>query len=201
MPSATPLSRQSAIPPTPHLPFVQPLPLHPASQLSSLPLEASSRCLYERDLNSYLHSIWQHYFTDLPCANEVQIAYCRPWKTRLGLIRMSLDEAVSFIGINSLLRSPQVPECVLITTIAHELVHYTHGFGSPLPRLYDHPHANRVVEKELERRGLGSMLSDCDTWIEDHWCDFYTRRKIGHKKIGVGKRDFPEKALDKGTKV
>jgi len=136
----------------------------------------------ERDLDTYLNFIWQNYFTDMSRVNEVQIAYCRPWKTRLGLIRLSLDNTISFIGINSLLRSPQVPEYVLITTIAHELVHYAHGFGSPLPRLYEHPHANNVVEKELEQRGLGTLLHKCDTWVEDQWFDFYAQRKTGFSR-------------------
>ena len=130
-----------------------------------------------RDLTIYLSSIWQHYFSDVPHANEVLIAYCRPWKTRLGLIRMSLDSTRSFIGINSLLRHTDVPDCVLLTTIAHELVHYTHGFGSPLPQLFEHPHANNIVDKELERRGLSSALADCNTWIDEHWYTFYEAQR------------------------
>ncbi len=131
-----------------------------------------------RDLPLYLSSLWQHYFSDVPHANEVQIAYCRPWKSRLGLIRMSLDSTCSFIGINSLLRHADVPDCVLVTTIAHELVHYTHGFGSPLPQLFEHPHANNIVDKELKQRGLGNALSDCNTWIDDHWYAFYEEQRI-----------------------
>ncbi len=131
-----------------------------------------------RDLTIYLTSIWQHYFFDVPHANEVQIAYCRPWKSRLGLIRMSLDTTRSFIGINSLLQHKNVPDCVLVTTIAHELVHYTHGFGSPLPQLFEHPHANKIVDKELEQRGLGSALSDCNAWIDEHWYAFYEEQRL-----------------------
>ncbi len=88
-----------------------------------------------RNVDTYLDYIWQHYFSDISRVNEVQIAYCFPWKNRLGLIRLSLDNALSFIGINALLQHQQVPEYILITTIAHELTHYAHGFGSPLPRL------------------------------------------------------------------
>lgn len=131
-----------------------------------------------RDLTLYLSSLWQHYFSDVPHANEVQIAYCRPWKSRLGLIRMSLDSTRSFIGINSLLRLDDVPDCVLVTTIAHELVHYAHGFGSPLPQLFEHPHANNIVDKELMRRGLGTALADCNTWIDDHWYPFYEAQSL-----------------------
>lgn len=126
-----------------------------------------------RDVRSYLDIIWQQYFWDVPCVNEVEIAYCQPWKSRLGLIRLTLDETTSFIGINALLQHAQVPEYLLMTTIAHEMVHYAHGFGSPLPRLYDHPHANNVVNRELEKRGLGKCVQQSDAWIDKNWFSFY----------------------------
>ena len=129
------------------------------------------------DLNKYLDNIWQHYFNDVPCVNEVQIAYCHPWKRRLGLIRLSLDNRISFIGINALLQHEQVPKYVLITTIAHELTHYAHGFGSPLPRLYAHPHANNTVNRELERRGLGEDAHRCDEWVDKYWFAFYYKQR------------------------
>ena len=90
---------------------------------------------------------------------------------------MSLDCSHSFIGINSLLQHVEVPDVVLIVTIAHELVHYAHGFGSPLPQLYNHPHANNVVDIELERRGLGDALSECNSWIDEQWYDFYKAQR------------------------
>ncbi|HLI08434.1 MAG TPA: hypothetical protein VKV40_17865 [Ktedonobacteraceae bacterium] len=143
-----------------------------------------ARLLAARNLKAYLAYIWERYFADVPRVNEVQIAYCRPWKSRLGLIRMSLDETTSFIGINALLQHELVPEYVLITTVAHELAHYAHGFGSPLPRLYAHPHANNVVNCELERRGLGTSVRQCDAWIDREWFAFYdTQRELGWAEI------------------
>ncbi len=112
-------------------------------------------CRERQNLSPYLEQIWQLYFSDIPRANEVLIKYCYPWRSRLGLIRLSLDQCVSFIGINTLLQSPLIPDYVLLVTIAHELTHYAHGFGSPLPRACLHPHADRVVDRELERRDLG----------------------------------------------
>ncbi len=127
----------------------------------------------DRELPAYLDKLWLAHFADVPRANEVQIGYCYPWKSRLGLIRISLDHATTFIGINTLLQHPQVPESVLITTIAHEMAHYVHGFGSPLPRRYKHPHANGVIDKELEQRNLGHHLRNCNEWIDKHWYSFY----------------------------
>ncbi len=126
-----------------------------------------------RDLTAYLNRIWRYHFADIPRVNDVYIDYCYPWKTRLGLIRLSQDQSTSFIGINTLLLLEQVPEEVLITTIAHELVHYAHGFGSPLPRYYKHPHANKIVDRELEQRELGNQLRCCHEWIDKCWYSFY----------------------------
>ena len=136
---------------------------------------APAQLVGARDPDIYLETIWQTYFADVPRANQVSIAYCQPWKRRLGLIRLSLDNETSFIGLNALLQLPQVPEYILITTIAHELTHYAHGFGSPLPRLYDHPHANNVVNRELEARGLIECVQRCDEWIDKQWFTFYDR--------------------------
>lgn len=140
--------------------------------------------IFPRDLTAYLDAIWQQYFADVPRVNRLEIAYGQPWKRRLGLIRLSLDNSTSVIQVNALLQIPQVPADVLITTIAHELTHYAHGFGSPLPRLYKHPHANHVVKHELERRGLGEAMRLCDAWIDSTWFSFYDRqREIGWAEL------------------
>ena len=130
-----------------------------------------------QQLPHYLDAIWQEYFSDTPRLNTVDIAYCQPWKRRLGLIRLSLDGTKSFIGINALLQLREVPEYVLYTTIAHELTHYAHGFGSPLPRIFEHPHANNIVQRELTARGLGELARKCDDWIDKQWFSFYDMQR------------------------
>jgi hypothetical protein len=145
----------------------------PQFEISTLPDQSATA----RNPTLYLAEIWQRYFADVPHANQVDIAYCQPWKRRLGLIRLSLDNTTSFIGVNALLQLSQVPEYILMITIAHELVHYAHGFGSPLPRLHEHPHANNVVKRELESRGLGETLGLCDAWIDKEWFSFYDRER------------------------
>ena len=140
-------------------------------------LDIPAPLLAERNLSLYMEWIWQQYFADITRVNEIRIGYSYPWKSRLGLIRLALDRTHSFIGINSLLQVKQVPEYVLITTIAHELVHYAHGFGSPLPRMCKHPHANGVVDRELERRELGTCLRCCNEWIDNCWYSFYDMQR------------------------
>src|SRR5215210_6558264 len=105
----------------------------------------------ERDddwLVEHLKSVWLTYFADVPIVNRVEIAWLRPWKTRLGLITLREPSGTTFIGLNSLLQLPAVPDVITTVTIAHELVHYCHGFGSPLPRLYRHPHRGGIVDRE-----------------------------------------------------
>lgn len=153
------------------------MPSITSSMPSSVAAFLPSADIHTRDLNLYLDLLWSRHFADVSRLNTIQIAYGAPWKTRLGHIQLSLDMTISLIGINKLLGSPEVPEYVLVTTIAHELVHYTHGFGSPLLRRYEHPHANHIVERELERRELASYLHCCNQWIDNEWYAFYDRQR------------------------
>ncbi len=103
--------------------------------------------LHRRHLYDILEHLWQRYFSDVPRVNLVEIAYGQPWKRRLGLIRLSLDNTRTFIGVNALLR------------------------------LFEHPHAGNVVERELARRGLGRIAQQCDEWIDTEWFAFYERQR------------------------
>ena len=127
-------------------------------------------------LRRLLADVWTRHFTDTPRVNDVDIAYCRPSKTRLGWIALSESGQSSLIGINRLLRHPDVPLDICVVTVAHEVVHYSHGFGSPLPRRFDDPHADGVVEQDLIARGLGDSLRRYEAWAEYHWSSFYARQ-------------------------
>lgn len=126
-------------------------------------------------LETAMRAVWDRYFADVPVMNLVNIAYCRPSKTRLGWIALSESGRSTHIGINRLLRHPEVPEEVCIITIAHELVHYSHGFGSPLPQRYADPHAGDIVEQELGTRGLLSALLTYQHWSTHAWEAHYAR--------------------------
>lgn len=127
----------------------------------------------ERWLADLLDQIWEQYFTDTPRANRVRVSYGGAWKSRLGLITMSEDEKTSYIQVNALLKHPEIPENITFVTVAHEMVHYAHGFGSPLPRRYKHPHRGGVVKRELFRRGMAREYDLYDQWVYDHWYEFY----------------------------
>lgn len=129
----------------------------------------------ERWLEDEVDDIWARYFADTPRVNQVDVGWRRPWKRRLGVISLSQDERTTRIGLNCLLARPEVPHCVPLITVAHELVHYAHGFGSPLPRKYRHPHQGGVVVRELKERGLEGAHHEYADWIDQHWWSFYAR--------------------------
>ena len=128
-------------------------------------------------LSAETDDIWRRYFPDVPRVNVVDVAFRRAWKRRLGVISLSDDQRTTRIGINSLLGLPQAPYCLTLITVAHELVHYAHGFGSPLPRRYQHPHRGGIVPRELKERGLAAELDEYSEWIHHNWWSFYARQQ------------------------
>lgn len=124
-------------------------------------------------LARHLEELWERHFADVPRANPIDVAFGRPWKTRLGLITLGEETHASYIRINSLLRLDAAPEFIGTVTLAHELVHYAHGFGSTLPRRYRHPHQGGVVERELAARGFGQLIEPYRAWLDECWFAFY----------------------------
>jgi hypothetical protein len=138
----------------------------------------------DRWLRHSLEWVWNRFFGDTPRVNRVGVNYGAAWKTRLGLITLSEDQSTSYIQVNSLLRIREVPDYITHITIAHELVHYAHGFGSPLPRRYKHPHRGGVVKRELLRRGLAAEYARYDEWVYERWYDFYAEHAAGQRSMG-----------------
>lgn len=113
------------------------------------------------------------YFPDVPVLNPVQPAFGRAWKTRLGLISLAEGRKISHIRLNALFRLDAAPEVAAIMTLAHELVHYAHGFGSTLPQMHPYPHRGGIVNHELRKRRLGCFLEPYRTWIDEEWSFFH----------------------------
>jgi hypothetical protein len=144
-----------------------------------------------------LYDIWEEYFPDVPRKNLVLVHFGRYSKRRLGSIKWANkntrikyllkeklddykaqdDERISVITLTKYYQDPDVPENVVRMTIAHELVHYAHGFHSPLPKLYKHPHRGNVVNKELITRGLEKELNEAEEWLKDNWNKFVRNHK------------------------
>jgi len=119
-------------------------------------------------LNRKLSFVLKKYFNDIE-ALDVHIRFYGKARGRLGSIRKKGD--ISIIRVNGALSSISVPDFVIDEVIAHELVHYIHGFGSNRERLYKYPHRGGVVEKELEKRGAGHLLRSSKSWLLSNWND------------------------------
>jgi len=141
-------------------------------------------------LEDQLYDIWENNFADVPRTNSVLITFGKRSKRQLGCIKhikapttkkiaKKLEKApsndnntISLIIITSYFKDEFIPEVVVRSTIAHELAHYTHGFSSPLPKLFDHPHKGGIVRKELNKRGLGESYKLSQKWIKSNWVKY-----------------------------
>lgn len=146
----------------------------------------------EQYLEETLFRLWDNYFTDIPRKNLVLIHYGKRSTRRLGsikwadrrsriktllkrkqeLIGIDDDDRITLITITRCFQDKSIPDIVVDMTIAHELVHYAHGFHSPLPQLFEKPHQGSIVKKELIKRGLSNELKIAEKWLKDNWFNY-----------------------------
>ena len=115
-----------------------------------------------------MNNIWQMLFPEVERKNNVIVRFKGRWKNKFGHIKRLKNQDTE-IAINSLFRNEIVPEYIIDSTIAHELVHYSHGFQSPLPKKYKHPHAGGIVRRELVKRGFGHMIAQERVFVRKEW--------------------------------
>ena len=123
-------------------------------------------------LNLRLERIWSVLMPDVKKLNQVNIKFKGNWKTKFGHIKKLKDGSTEIV-VNNLFRNEQIPEFIIDTTIAHELVHYMHGYHSPLPKQFKHPHQGGIVDKELKNRGFSFLLKLEKDWIKNKWWTTY----------------------------
>jgi len=119
-------------------------------------------------LLSRLDLIWSKYFSDVTQTNPLHIRFGRYSKYRLGSIRLNRKTDRSYITMSSMFKNSQIPTEVVDHTIAHELVHFAHGFSSKRARLHKYPHAGGVVQKEMEARGMGHLNKAYKMWVKQY---------------------------------
>ena len=119
-------------------------------------------------LLSRLDCIWNEYFTDVVQKNRVFIKFGRFAKYRLGSVRLNRKNQDTYITITSMFRQESVPQAVVDQTIAHELVHYSHGFSSIHPKLHKYPHAGGVVRQEMRQRGMEHLYQAYRNWVKTY---------------------------------
>jgi hypothetical protein len=137
-------------------------------------ISAESKVRDDRWLADRLNIIRTVHFGDVPNGYPIEIRFGTRARYRFGSIAARNGKTI--ILINQLFADSRVPDYVIDSTIAHEMAHYAHGFGSGLPRLYTDPHRGGVVDKELERRGLAGVTQRSEEWREAHWETLYSQR-------------------------
>ncbi|MEK7146464.1 MAG: hypothetical protein AAB802_04795 [Patescibacteria group bacterium] len=141
-------------------------------------------------LEEQLQGLIREHFPEMPIQNELKIRFGRSASRRFGSIQMSLDKRVSLIRINGAFRDEKIPEAIIKATIAHELCHYAHGFSSPLPKLYDHPHRGNVIAREFKKRGLMALHEYEKLWTKNNWKNFIPDRPRRGLARGLRRRWF-----------
>lgn len=121
-----------------------------------------------RWLLSRLDNIWSKHFQDIEQVNPLFIRFGRYSKFRLGSIRLDRKTDKSYITITGMFKDHKIPQEVVDHTLAHELVHYTHGFSSKRTRLHKYPHAGGIVNQEMRKRGMGYLLTAYRSWIKEY---------------------------------
>lgn len=150
------------------------------------------RFLVMRDeewLATFFHKVWDSKFPDVKKKNNVVVRWKGKWKNKFGHIRR-LKNKDTEIAINSLFTDEKVPEWVIELTLAHELIHYMHGFHSPYPKLFKHPHKGGIVNKELKLRGYSGELKKERIWFKEFWSKELTHKagriKVRHVRNSLG---------------
>lgn len=119
-------------------------------------------------LLSRLDYIWSKYFEDVTQENPVFIRFGRFSKYRLGSIRLDSRTNKSFITLTGMFKNQKIPQVVVDHTIAHEMIHYAHGFSSKRIRMHKYPHAGGVVQKEMRKRGMGYLIAGYRSWVKGY---------------------------------
>ena len=138
----------------------------------------------ERNI-SWLHAraeyIWQRHFADIPQDTPIRVRWGQRSYRRLGSIMLkhsASGTAYSQITISSLLQDPEIPTLVIDQIIAHEIVHYVHGFGSERKRDLGHPHQGGVIVKEFQKRGLWELYRYYQSWMKVNWLAFLKNQNL-----------------------
>lgn len=140
-----------------------------------------------------LNQIWKMLFPEVERKNNILIKFKGKWRNKFGHIKM-LKNKDTEIAINSHFKKMEIPEYIIDLTIAHELVHYMHGFNSPLEKRFKHPHKGNIVNRELVERGFGAMMKKEKEFVKTEWGKFITNN---HRK-NPSRKTFTIRKLFKG---
>lgn len=126
-------------------------------------------------LLSRLDHLWTSHFPDIKQTNKVFIKFGRYSRLRLGSIKLDRRSGNTVITITKMFQEARIPVEVVDQTIGHELVHYSHGFSSPHPRMHRYPHEGGVVKKEMVSRGMTKVYKAYQEWVKVYRNELYQR--------------------------
>ena len=49
-----------------------------------------------------------------------------------------------------------------------------HGFQSPYPQLFRHPHKGGIVDKEIKKRGYDFLFDLEKSWVKKNWFQLHS---------------------------
>lgn len=137
-----------------------------------------------------LFFLWENYFVDVPRANPVLIKFGKKSYRQLGSITWARpnsrgikkmldkldeeydDKRISLITVTGYYKDEQVPEQVVLGTIAHEMIHYSHGFHSALNQIHAHPHKGGIIKKDMYKRGMEDIYEYSRKWLKTVWKEY-----------------------------
>ncbi len=140
------------------------------------------KILITRDNNwllSRLDELWSNYFPDISQDNPIVIKFGRFSKYRLGSIKLNRKTGFSQITITGMFKDLSIPQEVIDHTIAHEMVHYAHGFSSTKRKLHRYPHEGGVVSREMKQRSLEGLIISYKKWIKSYRKKLMAERGYG----------------------
>jgi hypothetical protein len=140
-------------------------------------------------LECHLRALQNKYFRDVDSGYPICVRFGRRAKRRFGSI--SARQGICYITINGWFRHSEIPEYVVDATLAHELAHYVHGFGSGLQRQHAEPHRGGVVEEELRQRGCFHLEQQAKIWRDTQWPDFYAThiKNMSYSRVATSERN------------
>jgi hypothetical protein len=125
-------------------------------------------------LEQRFNQIWELFFPEVEKKN-VYITWKGSWKNKFGHIKKT--KKGSEIAVNKIFQDLRVPEELIKLTIAHEIIHYMHGFHSHLPKQFKHPHQGGIVNKELIKRGFRPAMQLEKQWLKKEWLPIFKEHK------------------------
>jgi len=143
-----------------------------------------------------LNQIWNMLFPEVERKNNIIVRFKGKWRNKFGHIKLLKDKTTE-IAINSHFKNLEIPEYIIDLTLAHELVHYMHGFNSPLEKRFRHPHKGNIVNRELVNRGFGSMLRLEKAFVRQKWPEFL-KQNHARRKQNINPMQFLRKLALRG---